>query len=89
MIRRSTIKSKQEPSKENINIISKIKRTVLIVDDEIINQEILKEILGTEYDILVADNGLDALHKVQTNCATNFLDFAGHQHAYHGWTQVS
>ena len=52
---------------ENINIISKIKRTVLIVDDEIINQEILKEILGTEYDILVADNGLDALHKVQTN----------------------
>ena len=52
---------------ENINIISKIKRTILIVDDEIINQEILKEILGTEYDILTADNGLDALHKVQTN----------------------
>ena len=54
---------------ENINIISKIKRTILIVDDEIINQEILKEILGTEYDILTADNGLDALHKVQTNIA--------------------
>lgn len=54
---------------ENINIISKIKRTILIVDDEIINQEILKEILGIEYDILTADNGLDALHKVQANIA--------------------
>ena len=46
---------------DNINIIQKIKRTIMIVDDEFINQEILKAILGNDYDILTASNGKEAL----------------------------
>lgn len=52
---------------DSVNIIKKIKRTILIVDDEIINQEILKEILGNDYEILTADNGIEALHVVHTS----------------------
>lgn len=48
------------------NIINKIKRTVLVVDDEIINQEILKEILSSKYDVITANNGLDAIHELTT-----------------------
>lgn len=52
---------------KNINIINKLKRYVLIVEDEIINQEILKEILSSEYEVLVASNGLEALHVMETS----------------------
>lgn len=48
------------------NIINEIKRTVLVVDDEIINQEILKEILSLKYDVITANNGLDAIHELTT-----------------------
>ena len=44
----------------NQNIINKIKRVVLIVEDEFINQEILKEILSDEYELLTASNGVEA-----------------------------
>lgn len=44
----------------NQNIINKIKRVVLIVEDEFINQEILKEILSDEYELLTASNGAEA-----------------------------
>ena len=53
----------------NINIINKLKRYVLIVEDEIINQEILKEILSKDYEILTAGNGLEALHIIETTVA--------------------
>ncbi|MBP5694480.1 MAG: EAL domain-containing protein [Bacilli bacterium] len=46
---------------EKLNIISSIKRTILIVEDEIVNQEILKEILKKDYEILVANNGIEGL----------------------------
>ena len=49
------------------NIISQIKRTILVVEDEIINQEILKEILGSQYDIITATNGLEAIHELTTS----------------------
>ncbi|MCR4562018.1 MAG: EAL domain-containing protein [Bacilli bacterium] len=49
------------------NIIKQIKRTVLIVDDEFINQEILKEILGDVYDVITADNGKEALDVVRAS----------------------
>lgn len=49
------------------NIINQIKRTVLVVEDEIINQEILKEILGSQYDIITATNGLEAIHELTTS----------------------
>ena len=52
---------------KNINIINKLKRNVLIVEDEFINQEILKEILSIDYEVLTASNGLEALHVIETN----------------------
>lgn len=52
---------------KNINIINKLKRYVLIVEDEFINQEILKEILSSEYEVLVASNGIEALHTIETS----------------------
>ncbi len=48
------------------NIINQIKRTILVVEDETINQEILKEILGSQYDIVTATNGLEAIHELTT-----------------------
>lgn len=51
---------------DNVNVIQKIKRTVLVVDDELINQEILREILSEDYEVLIAENGIEALHTVQT-----------------------
>ena len=47
---------------KNNNIINKLKRYILIVDDEFINQEILKEIISSEYEVLVANNGVEALN---------------------------
>ena len=38
-----------------------MQRTILIVDDIGTNREILKKILGTEYHILEAVNGAEAL----------------------------
>ena len=49
------------------NIINKLKRYILIVEDEYINQEILKEILSNEYEILVANNGAEALQILNTS----------------------
>ena len=50
----------------NNNIINKLKRYILIVEDEFINQEILKEILSSEYETLVANNGVEALNILKT-----------------------
>ena len=47
---------------KNNNIINELKRYVLVVEDEFINQEILKEILSSKYEVLVANNGIEALH---------------------------
>lgn len=52
---------------KNINIINKLKRYVLIVEDEFINQEILKEILSNDYEVLTANNGIEALHVIETS----------------------
>lgn len=43
------------------NYVKQAKRKVLIVEDEVINQQILSFILQKEYDILLADNGQNAL----------------------------
>ena len=37
------------------------KRQILIADDEMINREILGEILKSEYEILYAENGIQAM----------------------------
>ncbi|MCR5825327.1 MAG: EAL domain-containing protein [Oscillospiraceae bacterium] len=49
----------------NNNIIKQIRRTVLIVEDEWINTEILSEILSDSYEILTAENGVEALRVIR------------------------
>ena len=41
--------------------IEQVKRKVLIVEDEQINQQILSFILEKDYEVLLADNGQEAL----------------------------
>ncbi|MBR5741624.1 MAG: EAL domain-containing protein [Firmicutes bacterium] len=45
------------------------KRLVLIVEDEFINRELLREILADSYDVLTAEDGLEALEKIQANAS--------------------
>ena len=42
-----------------------LKRHVLVVDDEMINREILSNILSSEYEVHCAENGKDALDKLE------------------------
>jgi len=51
---------------EKVNIINQIKRTILIVEDEFVNQEILKNILSNNYDVMVAENGVDAFRIIKS-----------------------
>lgn len=51
---------------ENVNVIKRIKRTILIVEDELINQQILAQILSEDYETIVAENGLEALQKLKS-----------------------
>ena len=56
------------------NTIAKInpesgKHLVLVVEDEEINREILAEILSGEYDVICAENSLEALEKIETNAS--------------------
>lgn len=41
--------------------IESIKKTILAVDDSQIMQGIVKQVLGQEYRVLIADNAIDAL----------------------------
>lgn len=52
------------------------KRTVLIVDDNIINRKLLYKILSDKYFIIEAENGVDALEKLKTekNISAILLD---------------
>ena len=45
--------------------VQQAKRKVLIVEDEVINQQILSFILQQEYDVLLANNGQEALDTLQ------------------------
>ena len=51
---------------ENVNVIKRIKRTILIVEDELINQQILAQILSEDYETIVAENGLEALQRLKS-----------------------
>ena len=42
-------------------------RSILIVDDEAINREILGNIIQTEYKVIYAENGKEALEKIHAN----------------------
>ena len=41
------------------------RRSVLVVDDEAVNREMLGEILVQDYNVIYAENGTDALAKIQ------------------------
>lgn len=42
-------------------------RTVLVVDDEPVNREMLGMILSTEYHVIYAENGREALEQIKAN----------------------
>ena len=44
-------------------------RTILIVDDEAINREILGNIVQSEYKVIYAENGKEALDKIHSEGA--------------------
>ena len=46
------------------------KRQVLVVDDEVINREMLGFMLASDYDVLYAEDGEDALQKIRENAKT-------------------
>ena len=46
------------------------KRQILVVDDEIINRELLKQMLQTEYEVILAENGKEALEKIREHKET-------------------
>ncbi|MBR3296789.1 MAG: response regulator, partial [Firmicutes bacterium] len=43
------------------------KRLILIVDDEPVNQEMLAFVLRSEYEVLTADNGIQAIEMMREN----------------------
>ncbi len=61
----------------SLNINKKSKQTILIVDDSEINRSILADMLGDEYDIVEAENGLQGvalLQKMSTDISLVLLD---------------
>ena len=46
---------------------AKGKRLILVVDDEMINRELLRNILEAEYEVILAENGRDGLRLAQEN----------------------
>ena len=44
-----------------------IHRKVLVVDDELINRKMLGNIVGQDYDVIYAENGIQALEQIQEN----------------------
>ena len=51
----------------------KSKPTILIADDSVINQQILTDILGEEYEYLYADNGMHALELLGSSTDIDLL----------------
>ena len=47
-----------------------IHRKVLVVDDELINRLLLGNIVGRDYDVLYAENGVQAMEQIKKNAKT-------------------
>ena len=43
------------------------KRKLLIVEDEYVNREILNSVLSNDYDLMMAEDGLEALKNIEEN----------------------
>ena len=50
-----------------LTYLEKLKKTILVVDDEYINRVMLGEILGEKFNVLYAENGMEALELMQLN----------------------
>ena len=48
----------------------KIRRKVLVVDDELINRRLLGFIVSRDYDVIYAENGVEALKAIKSNLNT-------------------
>ena len=46
---------------------TEFRKLVLVVEDELVNRSILGNIVSTEYNVIYAENGLDALVQMRTN----------------------
>ncbi|MBO5562075.1 MAG: response regulator, partial [Firmicutes bacterium] len=44
-----------------------IKRKVLVVDDEVVNRRLLGFIISRDYDVIYAENGVQALELIKEN----------------------
>ena len=55
---------------ENNKDISNEKRTILIVEDNELNQEILTDILDDKYNILIANNGAEGIQVLRKNVSS-------------------
>ena len=49
---------------------NKIRRKVLVVDDEIVNRRLLGFIVSRDYDVLYAENGIQALEEIKSHADT-------------------
>ena len=47
-----------------------LKRKVLVVDDELINRKLLSQIIGRDYEVLLAENGRKALRIIREHQET-------------------
>ena len=61
------------------------KPKILIVDDSEFNRVILKEILEETYEIIEADGGNEALHKIDEYGMKNSLVLIRYHYARKGW----
>ena len=59
------------------------KQKLLIVDDSELNRDILKEILGSRYDYMEAENGTQAIQILEVH--PEIPDASGYQYAADEW----
>ncbi|MFR2692398.1 MAG: response regulator [Enterocloster bolteae] len=64
-------------------------KQILIVEDNEINRMLLGEILSADYQVIEAENGLEALSVLKGTRGCDFTDSAGHNHACYGWIYLS
>ena len=76
--RESGIKVKESENLSNVNIEScEVKRTILIIEDNVMNRDMLTEILAEQYVVCTAGNGkegLDILRKHGQDISAIMLD---------------
>ena len=57
--------------------IKDFRRTILVVDDEAVNREMLNEILSQHYEVIQAENGTEALSVLRARFLSCSLTFSG------------